>query len=188
MVSPERRRALLILGARAAGLAGAWLSLGAHTPYQRWKVYRQRHLLIVASKTDPDAFRLGKAIAAILATDLPESQAQASRAPNLVRIASLLGTAQMDVAVLAHADAAALNEGVGPFAESGAVALRTLFVMDAHLLVCRADFPQEHSFLIAEALDHNRGELPGAVPDENAAPVPGHAGALDYRRKRDKTD
>jgi hypothetical protein len=188
MVSPDRRRALLILGARTASLAGAWFALGAHTPYQRWKVYRQRHLLIVASKTDPEAFRLSKAIAAILAADLPESQARASRAPNLVRIASLLGTAQMDVAVLARADAAALNEGTGPFAESGAVALRTLFVIDAHLLVSRADFPQEHGFLIAEALHLNRGELPGAVPDEGTAPVPAHTGALDYQRKRDKAD
>lgn len=55
---PTGRRAFLARGMRAAGALGLWVLLAAHTPYRQWTVYRQRHLLIVASKTDPEGFRL----------------------------------------------------------------------------------------------------------------------------------
>ena len=41
---------------------------------------------------------------------LPESRARASRAPDPRRLASLLGTAQFDVAILSLDDAAALYQ------------------------------------------------------------------------------
>ncbi len=183
------RRAFLKHGARAAGLVGAWLALGAHTPYLRWKVYRQRHLLILASKTDPEGYSLSRKLAEVLAEVLPGSEARPSRAPNPTRVASLLGTAQMDVAVLPRADARALNAGTGLFAETGPVELRALCNLNAHVLVSRVAFPDEHAYLIVKSLDTNRALMPGItteVPGTLEPSLMPHPGALAYLAERDR--
>ncbi len=183
------RRAFLRHGARAAGLFGLWLALGAHTPYRQWKVYRQRHLLILASKTDPEGYHLSQKVAAVLAEALPDSRARPSRAPGPARIASLLGTAQMDVALMPRTEAAALNAGMGRFADTGPVDLRALFSLGPHLLVCRAEFPEAHAYLIVKALDSDRAGLPGnadGVLGEGGQALAPHPGVLVYLKERGK--
>jgi TRAP-type uncharacterized transport system substrate-binding protein len=174
--------------ALGAALLGVWARLGrAHTPYRQWQVYRKRHLLIVASKTDPAAYETGSALAAALAEHLPESKARPSRAPSLERVASLVASKQMDVAVLTPAQAAALVDGRAAFHGAEAVALRALFATARHLLVCRADFPAAHAYLVVQTLDRRRAELALAgarVPDPAQSPVPVHEGALAYLQGR----
>ena len=141
----KRRRFL------GAGLAAAGLLLVGHTPYGQWSVYRQRHLLILTNRSD-GSYPLGKQIAAVLAAYLPESGSRVARAPNLLRVASLLGTKQMDVALLRADDAGALLRGVGLFADVGSVALRTIVTLEDYLLVCREDFPDIHAYQLARTL------------------------------------
>ena len=174
-----RRRALL-LAAAAMTIAAA---VRAHTPYSQWVVYRKRHLMILASKTDPAAYRLSQAVAATLAADLPDSKARPSRAGSLARLASLIGSKQMDVTVLTRAQAAALHRGEAPFQSLGAVPLRGLFELGDHLLVSRADFPAAHAYLIARTLDRNPGGLGAAAMPQPAGPgaVPPHDGVTAYR-------
>ncbi len=177
------RREFLRAGLRAGLLGALGVALGAHTPYRQWKVYRRRHLLIVASKTDPEAYETGTALAAALAEHLPESKARPSRAPSLERVASLIATKQMNVAVLTRAQAAALMNGRAAFHKGAPVALRALYATAAHLLVCRADFPAAHAYLVVQTLDRQRAALPLAgarVPDPAQSPVPVHEGALAY--------
>jgi hypothetical protein len=177
------RRAVLG-GALGAGLlAASALAARAHTPYRQWQVYRKRHLLIVASKMDPEAYETGQLFAEALAFYLPKSMARPSRAPSLERVASLIATKQMDVAVLTRVQAAAFSEGRDAFRNAGPVALRALFERDRYMLVCRTDFPAAHAFRLVEALDSYRKELviPGVgPPDRNAMPVPPHDGVLAY--------
>ena len=76
------RRALL-----AAALAGAALfvpgrALLAHTPYRQWKIYRQRHLMIGASREDAASYPKAKEIQAFLETHLPEASARIARGPD----------------------------------------------------------------------------------------------------------
>lgn len=177
------RRGFLRAGLRVGLLGAAALALGAHTPYRQWKVYRRRHLLIVASKTDPEAYRTATALAAALAEHLPESQARPSRAPSLERVASLIATKQMDVAVLTRAEAAALMDGRAAFHKGAPVALRALYATAAHLLVCRADFPAAHAYLVVRSLDRHRAGLALAGAGMSAredGPPPMHEGALAY--------
>ena len=172
------RRALL-----GGGIALAWFAASAHTPYRQWRVYRQRHLMIVASKTDPEGFRLSRAVAETLAEHLPDSHARPSRAPSAARVASLLGTGQMDVAVLPRAEAAALRAGDDPFRESGPVDLEALFDLGDHLLVCRAEFPEEHAFLVVQTLYRNRAALAHAgarLPVAGHGPLPPHPGVMEF--------
>jgi len=182
--APRRvgRRALL----RSALALTAVIAATGHSPYRQWKIYRKRNLLILTSRSDAPTFPLGERVAEVLATHLPESHAQVSRAPNTERIASLISTRQMDVAVLSLNDAARLLAGRAPFAEFGPVLLRTIVVLGDYLLVCREDFPALHAYLVAETLIENRAELGLGVSSLEAAQtsaeddVPTHRGARAY--------
>ncbi len=169
------------------GLAGAaaLLCVG-HTPYRQWVKYRQQHLLIMSDKTDPLSFPLSLAVAATLLEHLPASQAQASRAIDLHRLVSLLTTSQIEVALMRPADAVALAADAPPMAGYRPVVLRALAALGGHLLVCRADFPDRHAYLVSATIEEYRGEIrdqvaewkdPVAIPET----VPLHAGARAYR-------
>ena len=181
--SPCRRDFLL----KAATGAAAILFCG-HAPYGQWGVYRRRYLLILTSRADPPSFELGKRLAETLADRLPSSKAQVSRAPNNERIASLISSRQMDVALMRRDDAAALLQGRPPFAGHGPVKLFTIVGIGEFLLTCRDDFAARHAWLIAEAFDKSRDVLaesllPRAATSEPPdARIPLHPGALDYFR------
>jgi TRAP-type uncharacterized transport system substrate-binding protein len=176
-----KRRALL-----KSVLAGAALLLApGHTPYRQWVVYRQRHLLILTSRGDGPSYALGQNLAEVLAARLPASQARVVRAPHTARIASLISTKQMDVALMARGDAAALMTGREPFADYGPVPLRAIAGLGDYLLICRDDFPPRHAYLVAETLSAHRDELaatlsPGQGEGNPDAMVPTHPGALAY--------
>lgn len=174
-----RRRALLGLLAAALVPAARTRRARAHTPYAQWKVYRQRHLLIL-TRRDDGSYAAGKALAGVLARELPASKARVARAPHADRVGSLMSTGQLDVALMRPADAAALAAGAAPFAGYGAVPLRAIVAAGEYLLVCRADFPEAHAYLLAEALLGHGGDLALPVRGPGGATVPTHPGAAAF--------
>jgi hypothetical protein len=174
------RRAAL----RAAAGGAAWLLLGGHAPYGQWGVYRKRHLLVLTTRADPHADDLGARVAAALAERLPDSKAEVSRAPHRERVASLISSRQMDVALMRRDEAAALRQGARPFADYGPVALHAIVAVGDYLLVCRDDFPARHAWRIAEALARDpllevRSPVPATAGPRDAV-VPPHDGARTY--------
>ena len=118
------RRRSLILGVTVGALAAPTASLSpwnaqAHTLYGQWVVYRKKHLLIGCHRKDPLTFDLAKRIEAEFTHALPEAKARVARAPHPERLASLLGTDQLEIAVLAIAEAEAMAAGTGEFAPYG---------------------------------------------------------------------
>jgi hypothetical protein len=173
----NRRHALTALGLLAVSAAAR-----AHTPYRQWKVYRQRYLLILSSRDDPPSDDLAERFAATLREALPESRAQVARAPHVQRIASLISSRQVDVAVLQAGNARALFNGEAPFSDFRPVPLRVLVQSGEYQCVCRDDFLDRHAYLVSEALIRN---LPGLEPSAVAHPsngVPLHAGTLAFLR------
>ena len=126
--------------------------LGAHTPYGQWVVYRRKHLLIGCHRRDPRTYELAGQAVALLDEHLPDASARIARAPDARRIASLIGTDQIEVAVLGRAEAAAMAEGSGAFAPYGPIGLRFLAPVRDRLLVSRAAFPNRHAWLVTGAL------------------------------------
>jgi TRAP-type uncharacterized transport system substrate-binding protein len=172
-----RRRRFL----RSGLVATAWLATGAHTPYRQWQVYRQRHLLIGTSRADAPTYPLGQRIAELLTTQLPESSARVTRGPDPWRLASLLTTGQLEVALLSAADVAALRAGHMPFEAFGSTELNLLFAFGDYFLVCRPDFPDHHAYQVVQALAENAAAIGGAGPvSATATPVSIHAGARAY--------
>ena len=168
----NRRRVVLRLSVGAA----AALLLSGHTPYGQWVVYRKKHLLIGCHKADPETYVLAKRAVALLATHLPTAKSRVARAPDAGRLASLLGTAQMKVAVLSAADAADMLLGVDRFEAFGAIALRVLTPVGGRVLIARADFPERHAWLVTGALTGTdlapKPEQPGDFG------IPWHPGSL----------
>ena len=170
-----RRRQL----AKVAAAAVAAIAVGAHTPYGQWTVYRLRNLFIVASGTDVQAANLARALAEGLSRELPESHARMTRATDSVRIASLLATEQLDVAVVSREEAALILAGTGLYREVGPLQLRAIAALGEHVLVTVEGFAARHAYLIAAAVEHLRAGLPIGSANASAGPlpVPHHPGA-----------
>ncbi|MEO0624808.1 MAG: hypothetical protein AAFU49_22520 [Pseudomonadota bacterium] len=160
MAHVTRRSALALLG-----LAGLGTAASAHTPYKQWVVYRRKHLLIGCHRDDAEGYRVAKATAAFLVDHLPKSQARVARAPAASRLASLLATDQLDLAVLDWETARAIRQGEGIYAAFGRQEIGTLAMLDAaHCLVAHARFPDRHGSLVAETLIGSK-IAPRAVQD-----------------------
>lgn len=163
-------------------LAGAWLLVSAHTPYRQWEIYRQKHLLIGANKSDPPTYDLGKKIADWLREELPDSKARVARAPHAWRLASLLTTGQIELVLLSGDDAAALRDGRHGFEAFGKTELRALFRFGSYWLICRPDFPNDHAHLVVNTLaDHHKSIAKIQMPAARDAPVPAHPAALAWQ-------
>ena len=168
------RRALL-----AAALAGVvslvpGRVLLAHTPYRQWKVYRQRHLMIGASREDTESYPKAKEIQAFLETYLPEASARVARARTVRRLADLLATDQIPIVLLSTEDALALERGGPPF--RGPVEVRTLWRFGEHVMVVRPTFPPAHAWMLARAFAEHGAALAGSSPAPAPAAIPLHEG------------
>lgn len=172
-----RRRVL-----RAALVAAAALLLSGHTPYKQWVVYRKKHLLIGCHKADQPTYDLAKRVAALLEEHLPASKARVARAPDARRLASLLGTGQMDVAILGAADAVSMFGGTDGFEPYGPTDLSVLIPIGEHLLVARSDFPRRHAWLVTGTLAD--ADLVPASDSKRSYGLPWHPGSLDFLQGR----
>lgn len=177
-ILPNRRR-LLGLTALAAGVP----LLSGHSPYRQWSVYRQTHLVFITTRDDPGGDELGEACAALVREHLPDSRATVGRGPRVERIASLLSTAQAEVAVTTRDHALAMFHGLDRFRDYGPIALRVLAQTPSHQVICRADFLAPHGYLLAEVLEPQGRALGLSVPRETPpAGLPPHEGALSWAR------
>ncbi len=177
MVLTMRRRTVLRAGLVLAALAAA----SAHTPYRHWRVYRQKHLLIGASRADAPTYPLGQRIAAVLATHLPESRARVARGRTAWRLASLLTTGQLQLVLLSDGDVAALRDGREPFEAFGPTELCALFRFGQHWLITGPDFPDHHAWQVVATLTERAEDLDPAAPaTPEHCPIDVHPGALAY--------
>ncbi|MEL6768589.1 MAG: hypothetical protein AAFP17_15515 [Pseudomonadota bacterium] len=168
-----RRSRRHVLAAALWALAG---SAAAHTPYGQWVVYRQKHLLIGAHRGDAHTYAQAKAVVAALETELPAAAARVARGPHPQRIASLMGTGQLNVAVLSEGEAVAMAQGSAPFENYRPTPLTRLAALnDGYALFAAAALPADHGWLIVNALDHS-----GIARAPRAGAIALHPGAAAY--------
>jgi hypothetical protein len=175
----DRRRVVKMVIAACGAVV-----LTGHTPYGQWTVYRKRNLFIVASRDDAQALALARKLVEGLLRELPEAHARVTRASNSVRIASLLATGQLDVAVVSRGEAADMYAGSGSFREIGPTPLRLLAEFDGHLLVTVESFRDRHAFLLAQAVHHTGLAVQIGVSSPRLPTIPEHFGAKTYNRTR----
>ena len=169
-----RRTFVRAVGGLICGCAWSGNFARAHTPYGQWVVYRRKHLLIGCHKEDLRTHALARQIVAVLESRLPDAKARIARAPTRGRLASLLGTDQLDVALLSHATAVDMAAGKGSFKPFGKIGLTSLFLHPEYVLVGRTEIPVKHAWLIAHALAES--ELEQLSHAENQPPLDWHKG------------
>ena len=168
------RRALLAAALAGAAVLVSGRSVLAHTPYRQWKIYRQRHLMIGASREDAATYPKAKEIQAFLETHLPEASARVARARTRRRLADLLETDQIRIVLLSIDDAIALGRGRPPFRSP--VAVRTLWRFGEHALVVRPSFPPAHAWMLARTFAENGAAPAGSSPTSAHPEIPLHEG------------
>ena len=174
-----RRRILQGLGAAAAATL-----LSGHTPYGQWTVYRLKHLLIGCHREDPATYELAQQVVAVLGQHLPSAKSRPARAPTPGRLASLLGTDQLHVAVLGWQQAERMAAGVAEFKPYGAITLTLIAPVRGHALIAHSSLPKRHVWLVAAALsDSVKGFK---VPVENT--LEWHPGAQAFRNGEPEPD
>jgi hypothetical protein len=132
--------------------AVALVPVVGHTPFPQWKVYRKLHLFIVVNRQDPVACELGDDIALTLATELPESRALVTHARDGLRLASLISTQQLDVALVHRSELEAWQQGDSPYDQLEPVGLREIFSRNDYVLISREDFLPEHAAMVSQTL------------------------------------
>jgi NMT1 family protein len=137
---------------RLLGVAAAACGVMGHSPYRQWRAYRKSRFIILTSAAEPASYPLGEAVAAVLARHVPESGALAARAADSLEIVKLLGTDQLDLALLTAEDVRDASEARGRFASEAPLRLRTLSVLGPYLFVCREDFPEAKAQTITRTL------------------------------------
>lgn len=171
---PRLSRRCAIAAAVASAVMGARAT--AHTPYGQWTTYRRKHLLVGCHRADLRTYELAQALVENLDDHLPEAQARVARAPDARRLASLLGTDQLQMALLRASDAAAMAAGAGEFQPYGRIPLTGLARVQDRCLVAHESMPAHHAWLLARAL--------GAAWDGDCARrgMAAHPGANAWRR------
>lgn len=154
--------------------AGGAVDALAHTPYNQWRVYRRKHLLIGCHKDSEPTYTLAKNVVSVLEQHLPTASARVARAPTVQRIASLMATDQMDVAVLHPQHAADMALGQGEFKPYGKIDLAALLQINDLAMICRADIPDHHAWMITDAL---LGEFPTTASQHHTQTLALHRGA-----------
>lgn len=134
----------------------------AHTLYPQWVAYRRKHLLIGCHRKDNRTFELAQAMIEGINHALPTAKARAARAPHPERLASLIGTDQMELAVLGRAEAHDMRDGLGRFRPYGRIDLTRIADFGDHVLAADAGFPLRHAWMISAALAE--ADMPQAAP------------------------
>jgi len=183
-----KRRRFIGWSMAATVTAAASSVAEAHSPYSQWIVYRKKHLLIGCHRGDQITYSLAQQTVARLDEHLPDARSRVARAPGPGRLASLLGTDQLYLAVLGYPDAIAMRTGSGSFKPYGQVPLQSLQALSTeHVLVAHESFPLHHAWLVSEAISavdamadskagvvENLPQHPGAELHARGEPNPGH--------------
>ncbi|MEO1491082.1 MAG: hypothetical protein AAFV19_02880 [Pseudomonadota bacterium] len=170
MTTVQRRTMLIGL---AAGIAASTLApAAAHTLYPQWVAYRRKHLLVGCHRKDLETYRLAQDLVEEINHALPKAKARVARAPHPERLASLIGTDQMEIAILSRADAVEMAGGQGKFAPYGQIPLTWINDLSGYLLVADKDLPLRHGWMLASALGES-----GRAKHPETTDLPLHPGA-----------
>ena len=128
-------------------------SLSAHAPWGQHEVYRQIHMLLMCSKTDKGAFEFTKSLAIIFEEYLPEAKARAARARDPERLANLLITNQIPLAIISNSFLSKLKKEDLEIFDELLEHSNTIYTFKNMSLISNIKFPENHIVFIAEALN-----------------------------------
>ena len=134
----------------------------AHSPWSRYVVYRQKHLLIMSSKTDPNSYPYSELLIRAINREEPSASARPARAQDLQRCYDLFATDQMQFMLLPSRDTVALLTSQGSFREKEPLPGKILYEFGDLTLSVRQDVDANIVRTITFAILEQLGSLPNA--------------------------
>ena len=178
-----QRRSFLSFGALASSAVLLPMQFAmAHTPYRFWDIFRKRNMQILTSHDDYTGDETGDVWVATLREKLPLSRAMVSRTQYMTRMASLLKTDQVKIAVLSYQHAQQMSTGEPPFEEYAPLQLDILVDNGKYLLVTLPNLPLYHGYLVTTALMEAADKLQLINPGQGRFGMAVHAGAQAHYR------
>jgi len=124
-----------------------------HAPWGQHEVYRQMHMLVMCSKTDKGAFDFTKNLIVILDEYLPQAKARAARTRDTERLANLLTTNQIPLAIISNDLLLDLSNHDPNSFQTLLESAKTLYTFKDMILIVNHDFPKRHMEAIVASLD-----------------------------------
>lgn len=134
----------------------------AHSPWGQYTVYRQKHLLILSSKTDPDSYPFSELLVKAINREEPSAKARAARAKNLDRCHSLFLTNQMQFMLLPHQTTVEMREGTGQFSGRDALPIKTIYEFGDLTFSVRSDMDPNIVRIVTYSILEQLDSLPDA--------------------------
>ena len=134
----------------------------AHSPWGQYTVYRQKHLLILSSKTDPDSYPYSELLVDAINREEPSAKARAARAKNLERCHSLFLTNQMQFMLLPRQTTLEMREGTGQFSGRGSLPIKTIYEFGGLTFSVRSDMNPNIIRIVTYSILEQLDALPNA--------------------------
>ena len=134
----------------------------AHSPWSRYVVYRQKHLLIMSSRADPDSYPYSELLIQAINREEPSAAARPARAQDLNRCYDLVATDQMQFMLLPRSVTTEMLGGQGGFADKDPLPVKVLYEFGDLTLSVRNDVDANIVRTITFAILEQLGSLPNA--------------------------
>ena len=134
----------------------------AHSPWSSYVVYRQKHLLIMSSKTDLNSYPYSEVLIQAINREEPRAMARPARAQDLQRCYDLFATNQMQFMILPRSDTLEMLTSQGSFGAKEPLPGKILYEFGGLTLSVRDDVDANVVRTITFAILEQLGSLPNA--------------------------
>ena len=141
-------------------------SVFGHSPWGQYVVYRQKHLLIMSSKTDPNSYPYSEVLAEALNRAEPSSKARPARAKSLERCYNLFSTNQMQFMLLPRDATVQMMLGSGEFAGKPPLLMFTIYEFGDLVLSVHPEIESNIIRIVTHAVLEQLAYLPSAAKPE----------------------
>ena len=138
----------------------------AHSPWGQYVVYRQKHLLILSSKTDPDSYPYSEVLVDAINREEPQAKARAARAKDINRCYNLILTNQMQFMLLPRQTTNAMRENTGQFSDRESLPIKTMYEFGDLVLSVRSDMEDNIVRIVTYSILEQLDRLPNASNPE----------------------
>ena len=135
----------------------------AHSPWSRYVVYRQKHLLIMSAKTDPNSYPYSELVIQAINREEPSAMARPARAQDLQRCYDLFATNQMQFMLLPRSVTVDMFMSQGDFAAKEPLPGKILYEFGDLTLSVRDDVDANIVRTITFAILEQLKSLPNAA-------------------------
>ncbi len=133
-----------------------------HSPWGQYTVYRQKHLLIMSSKSDPESYPYSEQLVEAINREEPSARARPARARDLQRCYDLFVTNQLEFMLLPQIATEEMRYGRGAFDGRVPLSMKTMYAFGDLILSVHTAVPANVVRIVTYSILEQIDALPGA--------------------------